>query len=77
MNLSGPASAETTAPANQLERHLQGRLGARLRGVCVLVRDDGLVLKGRAPNYYTKQLAQHLIMRETDLPILANEIEVV
>jgi len=33
-------------------------------------------LRGRAKTYYAKQLAQHAVMEATDLPVLANEIEV-
>jgi hypothetical protein len=41
-----------------------------------MVRDGGLVLRGRAHTYYAKQLAQHAVMDNHPLPILANEIEV-
>jgi hypothetical protein len=41
-----------------------------------VVVHEGLVLRGRAQTFYTKQLAQHAVMRATALPILANEIEV-
>jgi len=37
----------------------------------------GLVLTGRTCTYYVKQLAQHAVMEFVDLPILANDIEVV
>jgi hypothetical protein len=42
----------------------------------VLGRDNGLVLKGYCRTYYAKQLVQHAVMGNTDLPILANEIKV-
>lgn len=68
------ASPDTTV--GQLETQIRGQLSGRVRGVQLLVRDNGLVLKGRARDFYAKQLAQHLVMRGTTLPILANEIEV-
>jgi hypothetical protein len=34
-----------------------------------------VVLEGHAQTYYVKQLAQHAVM-EADLPIIANDIEV-
>lgn len=73
------SNASTTAtPADQLEaliqRHLLGRV--RLRRFRVLVQEQGLVLQGRAPTYYAKQIAQHAAMEVSGLPILANEIEV-
>ena len=40
------------------------------------MRDDGLILEGHTNTYYTKQMAQHAVMRAVDLPIRANDIEV-
>jgi hypothetical protein len=38
--------------------------------------DKGLILRGYAHAYDAKQLAQDAVMVATELPILANEIEV-
>jgi hypothetical protein len=63
--------------AAQLEAQVQGRLaGRRLIDFRLQLQGAGVVLQGRAPTYYVKQLAQHAVMQATDLPILANEIEV-
>jgi hypothetical protein len=71
--------AETVAPPESIE-HLEGQVQARLasqvRGLRLLLRDGGLVLRGPARTYYAKQLAQHAAMCGTSLPIRANEIEV-
>ena len=67
---------ETTENANRLETHLQTRLGSRVRHLRVICRAAGVILSGSTRTYYAKQLAQHLIMEITELPILANEIEV-
>jgi len=61
---------------NELADQLQQQLSHRFRGLRVEVETDGLVLRGRVPTYYAKQIAQHIVMRLTDLPILGNEIEV-
>jgi hypothetical protein len=63
-------------PVEELAHRLQQELSSRLRGVQVEVAEQGVVLKGRVRTYYAKQLAQHMVMQRTDLPILANEIEV-
>ncbi len=42
----------------------------------LVVLDHGMVLEGRATCYYAKQLAQHVAMEVTGLPLLANRIEV-
>jgi hypothetical protein len=66
----------TSEKETRLEMHLQARLGSRARNLRVVCRDNGVTLQGIVRTYYAKQLAQHSIMEITDLPILANEIEV-
>lgn len=61
---------------DDLADRLQQQLSRRFRGLHVERMEGGLVLKGRVRTYYAKQVAQHLVMQLTDLPILANEIEV-
>jgi hypothetical protein len=60
----------------QLEAHAQNRLNGRVWNLRLDVRDNGLILRGQAHIYYAKQLAQHVVMELTSLPIQANEIEV-
>jgi hypothetical protein len=75
MNSSGIAET-LSAPTEHLELLVQRRLGSRVRDLRVVVRQDGVILQGRAGTYHAKQLAQHATMELTDLPILANDIEV-
>jgi len=70
------ADDNTPEKETWLEMHLQARLGSRLRHIRVMYRNSGVVLQGSARTYYAKQLAQHLVMEKTNLPILVNEIEV-
>jgi hypothetical protein len=58
-----------------IKSQIRCRLGQPVRGLRVDVKDQHLVLSGRAPSYYAKQLAQHVAMNVSPLP-LANEIEV-
>lgn len=76
-HLLDPEDATTNDSIDQLEAHIQLRLGGRVRDLHVNPLGKGLVLRGRARTYYVKQIAQHAVMEATDLPILANEIEVV
>ncbi len=62
--------------AEQVEARLKERLGARVRGLRVLLRDGGVVLQGTVYTYYSKQVAQQVAMQELGLTIAANEIEV-
>jgi hypothetical protein len=66
------------APSRQerLESLMHRRLGNRVRDLRILVRADGVILKGWAATYHAKQLAQHAAMELAELPILANDIEV-
>jgi len=65
-----------SADLDELENKLQARLGGRIRHFKIVPRDFGIVLRGSAQTYHAKQIAQHTIMTETALPIMANEIEV-
>lgn len=72
------SESATALSADQLEALIQWHLLNRVR-LCefrVLVQEQGLVLQGCAATYYAKQLAQHVAMEVSELPILANEIEV-
>jgi hypothetical protein len=59
-----------------IEEHIQSRLTGHVRDFQLVLRDQGLVLRGHARTYYAKQLAQHAVMEATSLPIRANEIEI-
>jgi hypothetical protein len=75
MNSHTPTD-RTSAPSEQMESLLYRRLGNRIRGLSVLILAHGIILQGRVATYHAKQLAQHAVMDLTDLPILANNIEV-
>jgi hypothetical protein len=63
-------------PRSPLDGLVGALIGRRVRGLRIVVRDGGLVLRGRASSYHAKQLAQHTAMAVTDLPLIANEIVV-
>jgi len=66
----------TQTKLDELELQLQGRFTGRVADFHVLPLGGGIVLRGFTRTYYLKQLAQQAVMNLTDLPILANEIEV-
>ena len=75
--MTPPGIAETiTVREDYLESLVQRRLGGRVRDLRVLVKHNGIVLQGHAATYHAKQLAQHAAMDLSNLPILANDIEV-
>ena len=59
-----------------LEGRVQCLMNGRVRDFRLLFQGDGLILKGFSHSYYVKQIAQHAVMKRTNLPILANEIVV-
>ena len=73
---SGAATLEDTVDLDELELHLQEKLSGRIRDLHLVVQNCGIILRGFARTYHAKQLAQHVVMSESRLPILANEIEV-
>jgi hypothetical protein len=62
--------------ATAIERHVRSQLSGQIRDFRVIQHDNGLILCGWTRTYYAKQLAQHAVMHSTDVPILANEIQV-
>jgi hypothetical protein len=63
---------------DELATHIQHRLNGRVQNLRLSLRGaTGLVLEGRTRTYYAKQLAQHAVMQVIDLPICANDIEVI
>jgi hypothetical protein len=58
--------------AREVGRVLRGRL----RRFAIERGADGLVLRGQAPSFYVKQLAQHAVGQLSHVPIARNEIEV-
>ena len=66
----------TQAKLDELELQLQGQFGGRVADFHVLPLGGGIVLRGFTRTYYLKQLVQQTVMNLTDLPIVANDIEV-
>jgi hypothetical protein len=60
----------------QIEARIRGRLGGQVSDLRVVMRGDGMALQGHSRTHHAKQLAQHVAMEATELPILANEIQV-
>jgi hypothetical protein len=80
MNGQMPASEHAAPTAaellEELEIHLQSELDGRVHEVSLAYRDDGIVLSGVTHTYLDRQLAQQVLENATELPIVANEIEV-
>jgi hypothetical protein len=62
--------------SERIEAERWRRLAGRVSDLRVVVRDRGLVLQGRSRTQHARQLAQQAVMEITELPILANEIQV-
>jgi hypothetical protein len=62
--------------ATEVETRVLCRLGGRIHDFRVVVTASGLILRGQVRTYYAKPLAQHTVKEATELPIVANEIEV-
>lgn len=65
---------EDTLDLDHLENRVHARLSGRVCNLRILFNDCGIILRGFARTYHAKQLAQHAVMAETHLPIVANEI---
>ncbi|MBL8824058.1 MAG: hypothetical protein JNJ77_15835 [Planctomycetia bacterium] len=60
-----------------LEEIIRNRLGYSVGDLQVQLSDKGIVLKGNTQSWYTKQLAQELVMQHSSLPIALNAIRVI
>ncbi len=67
-----PPPLELAPIVTEIDRQLRGRL----RQFNITCDEGGLVLSGKAPTFYVKQLAQHAVGRMTPVRIVRNEIEV-
>ncbi len=67
---------ESMPKEEHLETMVQRRLAGRVRDLRLRLHKSGVILQGRANTYHAKQLAQHAVMELSDLPILANDIDV-
>ena len=61
---------------DELEAHVQCCLGGRIQDFRLAFQEGGLILRGQTHSYYVKQLTQHHVLELADLPIRANDIEV-
>lgn len=76
-SMTSPMIAEPIISHTEpVETLVQRRVGGRIRELRVVIRPDGVILKGHAASYHAKQVAQHAVMELAGLPILANDIEV-
>ena len=62
---------------DQVSRAVRRQLQGRLHDFEVWADRQGLILSGRVRSYYAKQLAQHVVMQQTDSLIVRNEIAVI
>ena len=69
-------SDQGQAECTTCKAQISSLLGGRIDGLRLLIRDDGIILRGRSRTYHAKQLALQAVMEATELPVVANEIEV-
>jgi hypothetical protein len=75
-DLAGQCTSLEASDLLELETRLRARLRGRVQELRLEQSEGGLILRGCSRTYYGKQLAQHAVMDAVNLPILANEIEV-
>lgn len=76
--MSAPTQVAVVRPEEleRLERIVRSRISGRIRGLELVYTGEGIVLRGQAPSFYVKQIAQQALMEATDMPISKNEIAV-
>jgi uncharacterized protein YfaP (DUF2135 family) len=61
--------------AAQAEARIRSQVGGRVSGLRVVIQGNGLVLQGRSRTQHARQIALHVAMESTSLPVV-NEIQV-
>jgi hypothetical protein len=59
-----------------VEQRVRQRVWGQISDLTVQVLDGGVLLRGRAPTYYLKQLAQEAVFGAGGFSLVANKIEV-
>lgn len=60
----------------ELETRVECLLDGHIHNFQLVVGDKGVIMRGQARTYHAKQFAQDVVLEATDLPILANDVEV-
>lgn len=68
---------QTAEQMQALERILHDRTCGRIRHLRVESTGDSIVVSGHAPTYYLKQLVTQILLEDSGVRILENEIDVV
>jgi hypothetical protein len=68
--------ADQACVIEDLEIQLQSQLSGRIYDLQLILQDGMLIIRGRSHTYYGKQLVLSAVMQATDVPVLANDIEV-
>jgi hypothetical protein len=71
-----PKFVEQPIPTTNLESRVRADLNGRVKNFRLQRFNRGLILRGRTRCFYDKQIALHVVMMHTSLPIFANEIRV-
>jgi osmotically-inducible protein OsmY len=75
-DLQTKIKTKTKELSERIEANVRRRAWGRVCNFQVVVRDRGIVLRGRTRTYYGKQMVQEAAAEAAGLPILANEVEV-
>lgn len=66
----------TSATLDRIEEDIRRMFLRRVHDFHIEALDDGLVLHGRTKTFHGKQLIQHAVMKATEIPLAANNINV-
>ncbi len=71
-----PSTVVTRQHMPSLEMIIKHRLACSVEQLQLNVENDGIVLKGIAPSWYIKQMAQEIVMEHSTMPIVLIDIHV-
>ena len=74
--MAGQGSVQTEGLRSELRNCVLARVGRRIPDLQIEAAGDRCVLRGHAPSYYVKQLAQAAVLRKFRFHELRNQIVV-
>jgi hypothetical protein len=74
--MSVSKSDTTSKLLYQIEKDVLWQLRGQIQRLHLEMHDGGLILRGRAYSFYGKQLALHAVKTRTEIPVVANRVEV-
>ncbi|MDZ4684202.1 MAG: hypothetical protein SH850_03880 [Planctomycetaceae bacterium] len=70
----GTLSAPRPSVEDRIAQVVRTRTGGRIRGLCICIQGNRLVISGESSTFYDKQLASHAALESVEAFIVQNDL---